>query len=421
MNVAIHETNTETTPNQQHQPIILSNAGGVGVVLLDLLEQYNLAPQEISPELSDKLKQVLPSASSIHNPVDILGDATSERYTQALTILGEQGVKNIIVVITPQIMTDIQEIMMGIQQVQKNYPESMIYTLLLGERYITNGLEYAYQHNLLAYDQPLDLVSALAHSTTFKVTQMKRANPTPINIAVHKSLDNQKLGAIKKRVTQAYEQGTELTYADIALIADVFSVTMPKQDFLNADKPAQQIIKEYLSQQDEVILKVVTPEIKHRTEHKLVDTHISTLKSAREFITSRREFITNPENDLIIQQKITGGEEVLVGMLLDPHFGSTIIIGSGGIYTEVWKDITYIPCPVDSETVVEQIKGTRIGTVLKGYRNKTFALEKLGEQVERLSRIPQYFPEIESFEINPMIVTQDQAVVVDFKINLHKK
>jgi succinyl-CoA synthetase beta subunit len=193
---------------------------------------------------------------------------------------------------------------------------------------------------------------------------------------------------------------------------------MPKQDFIDAQKPDLNLIKDYLDTQDEIILKVVKSDIKHRTENKLVDTHISSLDKAKQFL-QRVSSLVDSYEDVVIQEKIESGIEVIIGMLRDSNFGSTMVVGSGGIYTEIWKDVTYLPSPTSDKAILESLTKTRIGKVLSGYRNQIFDIQSLAKQVYGLSQLAETFTQIQSFEINPIIVTKDKATIVDFKIKLH--
>ncbi len=112
------------------------------------------------------------------------------------------------------------------------------------------------------------------------------------------------------------------------------------------------------------------------------------------------------------------GVEFFVGVKNDEQFGPTLVLGTGGIFAEVYEDFTLAPIPISKSEILESLKLTKINKILTGFRGLKLDVESLVKTIYNLSLIPQIFPQIESLDVNPIIVYPENQgnIVVDLKI-----
>ena len=118
----------------------------------------------------------------------------------------------------------------------------------------------------------------------------------------------------------------------------------------------------------------------------------------------------------VVVQKYVHGEELLIGIKKDAVFGQVLVFGAGGIYTEIMKDVSFRICPVKLNDVRSMIKETNVYSILSGYRNRKFCISKIEQVLIKLSNIAMRYNTITELDINPIMVNEKQAVIVDARI-----
>jgi acyl-CoA synthetase (NDP forming) len=171
-----------------------------------------------------------------------------------------------------------------------------------------------------------------------------------------------------------------------------------------------------------VVMKIVSPHIVHKVDVGGVQLN---LQSEAEVQSAYRDLMQKVKAaraeaeiwGVLVQEMVRGGKETILGMKRDPHFGSLLMFGLGGIYVEVFKDVTFRIAPIrelSAQRMIEQVKGSKI---LKGFRGEPPSdIGAIAECLERLSQLVLDFPEIEEMDINPLIVLPQGARVVDARI-----
>ena len=169
-------------------------------------------------------------------------------------------------------------------------------------------------------------------------------------------------------------------------------------------------------------MKLVSPEIIHKTEAGGVKVGIKTEEefenAYKEIIKSAREYKKDARIEGIqIQQYIEGGIEVIVGVNRDVQFGHLIMFGLGGIYVELFKDVSFSLAPVTEKEAEEMINQVKASKLFKGFRNiPPVDTEKIKETILRISQLVSDFPEIKEMDINPLIVKEKEVIAVDVRI-----
>ncbi|AAM06958.1 TPA: acetyl-CoA synthetase [Methanosarcina acetivorans] len=177
-----------------------------------------------------------------------------------------------------------------------------------------------------------------------------------------------------------------------------------------------------------LVMKVVSPQISHKSD---VGGIRLSLKHGDEVRVAYREMMENiPEKkpDAVLegvqlQQMLSGGKEAIIGMVRDPTFGPMLMFGLGGVYVEILKDVQFAIAPVGEEEARGMVTGIKTYPLLAGARGeKPLDITSLVDAILRVSKLVCDFPEIEEFEINPMMVLEEGkgAFAVDMRLTLKK-
>jgi acyl-CoA synthetase (NDP forming) len=159
-----------------------------------------------------------------------------------------------------------------------------------------------------------------------------------------------------------------------------------------------------------VVLKIISPDIVHKVDVGGVELN---LKNSQEVRSAFNRIIHNVRNDnsqarligIHIEEFIKTGKEVIIGMKRDPQFGPLIMFGSGGIYVEVFKDVSFRLAPIKELGARHMIESTKANKLLQGTRGeKPSDIDSIVECLERVSQLVIDFPEIQELDINPLLV-----------------
>ena len=202
-------------------------------------------------------------------------------------------------------------------------------------------------------------------------------------------------------------------------IMDFYHIPYPKSANFTDKKLALDFCKKIFP--SPVVMKISSPDAIHKTEMKGIFVGINDEKQFESAFESLNEIITNKNlknASVLIQEMVNrSAKEAIIGMNTDSNFGKIIIFGTGGVYTEVYDDISLRILP--NHDFKEMVNETKLGKILNGYRGeKPKNVQSVIDVLEAIQKIAFDFPEITSIDINPLMVTEDKAYVVDFKILL---
>ena len=389
---------------------ILTNGGGVGVLSSDLCEDNGLTLEKPSESTIEKIKKVLPNMSSLNNPIDVLGDAKSDRYENALRILCESGeFKNIIVLLTPQLGTDSKGTAESIVKLYSEFPNINIFTSFIGGNSVQVGIDILRINNIINFDYPTDCIQLLG-----LLNKHNKKSEKIIEIKGGEISDD-----IKNKIIKLKELGIPSLPQDIVnLIMDFYKIDHPKHGNFTDKNQALEFCKTLFPHP--IVMKLSSPDAIHKTEIKGIYLDI---KDENQFNFSWDNLIetinkTQLSNaSILIQEMIFKSNEAIIGVNTDNNFGKIMIFGMGGIYTEIMEDISIRILPTNE--FEEMINETKIGKILKGVRGEEpKALKEVIDVLNKVQKIAFDFPEIVSIDINPILITQNRAVVADFKILL---
>jgi len=392
---------------------ILTNAGGPGVVAADALEHDGLELSDLSKKTLASLEEILPSAASVVNPVDMLASASAEIYGECLRVLlADPDVDGVMVIMPPPPMypaRDAAEIMIPI--IQAN--EKPVVVVLMGSIQIEDASALFQEAKIPDYRFPERAASAMARLAD-RSEFLREMDESVVPLAevdtpsARSTLADAEPGAwleteLADRLMKAYGIPT----SPIKLALDAESAVRLGDEL---GYPA--------------VMKIASPDIPHKSD---VDGILLNLVSAEEIVEGfeilmARVQAQRPDAKLegvLIQRMIPQGQEVIVGAVRDPQFGALMMFGSGGVEVEGLKDVAFALAPLSTCEAEKMILKTWAGCKLDGYRNLAPADRvAVVDALRRLGQLAFDLPEIDEIEINPLTVLEDGVVAVDVRIKM---
>ena len=399
---------------------IVTNAGGPGIMATDFVEQFELDLAEIGEKTKDKLAKFLPLQSNINNPVDILGDALLDRYEYSIkTLLEDVSVHSLIVILTPQLVTDIVGVAKCIVDIQKQTSKP-IFSCFLGGSDVDDGNKILRAYGMYVSNNLEDTVRLISKITHFEMQERDGG--------IRKVSDLMLKGKQRKEVRkQIKEEITVLSDNTVEKIAKEVGIQLPAQ--LITGNLNQAV--EFASKHFPVVIKATSKDLTHKTDFKGVFLDIRTITEFQEkfdLLVSNIEKTTKKNApEVLIQEMIEPKVEFFIGANREGNtdiyqknglgFGHLMAIGQGGIYTEVYKDIQHILVPETVKNIVKKLNSTDVVKIIDGYRGKpALAKDKLIDTIDKVQKMLVTYPEIYSIDMNPIIITENKVVAVDLKI-----
>ncbi len=381
---------------------IVTNAGGPGVITTDLVERKSSFELfEFSKEQKEALQKNLPEESSVENPIDLLGDAMEDRYQKILEELAK--IKNlgaILVLVTPQSQTPIEKISEAVIFANEKMDIPVLPVVIGGEAGEVASKVLA-EKNLHNFNYPYEAIKALEawqqsavaieKLSGEKLETKRDENRTKECQEILQKAIDEKRGALF--YTEARELGIkyELEISDAAYddeIAEGRKVEFP------------------------VVVKVDSPNILHKNAKEGVVLNIRNEEELTEMIKTFKERFGDEK--ILVQHQLDAGFELIIGLKKDESFGHVLLIGLGGIFTEILEEKLLFLMPVSKEVIEEKIRSSKIGEVLEKERLN------ISEVVDASFEVAQMAMEndnIAELDINPIMLYKDQSpVIVDIKI-----
>ena len=318
--------------------VVVTNAGGMGVMATDAVERAGLKMARLAPETIHALMRDAPEIASALNPIDVRGDAYEDRYEIALRhALADPNVDAAIAILIPQELTPVKKSARVIAQVAKEFEaqEKTMIAVFMGEERSREGVKILIENGVPNYAFPERAAEALG-----AMWQYRQWLDRPVEMPPHFEIDRAKIRATIDAVRA--DRRTALVESEARAIADAIGLSVPQTTLArNADEAiaaAQRIGYP-------VVFKIASPDILHKSDIGGVKVGIASDADARDafdLITYRAQrFMPDAQIwGVTVQQMVPAGKEVIIGMSRDPQFGPLLAFGLGGIYVEVLKDVT---------------------------------------------------------------------------------
>ncbi len=394
------------TPKKNHGPrvAILTNAGGIGVITTDLAASRHLNLPTLSKKTQNQLKKVLPHEATTANPVDLVGDAKADRYNQALSVLTQDpDIDQILVLLTPQRTTQIERTAQAIAHYNRTTDKCIIASFIGGTK-VEPGRGILQAHHIPSFDYPAEAVK------TIHLVAQQQAHPQ-CAISTPKI---KRLSPITKIINQT--PGHLISASHTKYITQQYKLDCPQSQSFTDKKEAQKFAQKIFPQK--IVLKIAAQDAIHKTDLKGVIQNINTplaFSLGWDSLESVIESHHLKNAQIQVQEYIEEGIPLILGINTDRHFGKIMLAGAGGIYTEILSDsaIRVLPSAHFESLLAE----TKIYTLLKGQRGqRPKAIDQVVKTMEALQRLALDYPEIDTIDLNPVIVTEKRAVCVDIKL-----
>lgn len=402
---------------QGNRIAIVSNAGGPAVISADVVAESGLQLAEFSEDVKNKLLQVLPRSASILNPVDVLGDALADRYAAAAdTILRTDQTDSLLIILTPQMMTQVEktaEIIGGFSQKYKK----PIFCSFIGGRLIAEGERVLNRAKIPSFRFPERAISAIATMWKWRERQQLVQVGNPEAKAVE---EPSRIKAIVDAAIEADHQSLDNLEANE--VASVLGIpTPPTAAVTQLDEARNFAIQNGWP----IAMKISTSAVIHKASIGGVVTDIwneNQLELAWDKLQHKLAEFPQPVKSTIrfqVQKDVTTGVEVIVGLRHDPTFGPVLLFGAGGHLAELVKDKNIRVLPVNLDQVKELVARSKVMKLLESNPGEPqYALDKLYDLMIKTTQLVPMIPEATDIEINPVIVTYNDVWAVDTKIIL---
>ena len=395
--------------------VIVSNAGGPAIISTDACSKLGIKMAKIE-EIRKKIDAVIPPWGSSRNPVDIVGDADFKRFENVLNeVLKHKNVGSVISMCTPSATLNYDKLAEVIVSMSKKYKKTMLASLMGLDEGITNR-EILAKGDVPYYTYAEGSIRALKAMLTF--TNWVKNSPgkiTKFNVkknTVKKILDNAKK---EKRSALLEEEGQEILRA--------YGFPLPASKLAKSKKEAVAASKKIGYP---VVLKIASPQIIHKSDAGGVKVNLQNAKDVENafdtIIKNAKKY--NKKADIkgvLVVEMVKGGKEMIIGSKLEPGFGPVVMLGMGGIYVEVLKDVTFRLAPMTNIEADDMISSIKTKKILEGVRGeKPSDIKKLSECIQRLSQLVSDFNEIKELDMNPVLVMEKNkgCKVLDVRIGL---
>lgn len=404
---------------------IVTNAGGPGILATDLLS--NTSAKITAPDKTtySKLEKFLPAASSVHNPIDILGDALADRYDKSLELLNDDSETDaIIVILTPQYITEIYKTARTIITAVRKYNKPII-PIFIGDFDVYKGLSLMWKNKVPAFEFLEEAISALDSLFRYQLIEREIPDQRLIKNFVEQG---QYRELIEKVISTDSSSIHPLDPVLSKALATEVNIPLPIEKVVNTVEDAIT----FTQQSDfPVVIKATTEDATHKTDTQLIFLDIqnkSDLVVKFNQLVNNLNSITHKEHpNVLIQEMVNGKEELFMGIKRDGNskiyeesqkgFGHMLVFGKGGIYTEIYKDVASILLPMDNDDAYKLIDKTKVSQILYGARgNKALAVNKVVEVMNSIQKLVVLYPEISAIDFNPLFITEDRVVAVDVKM-----
>ena len=395
---------------------IITNAGGPGVLSADAADRVGISLAELSDGTLEKLNEVLPSVWSHNNPVDVIGDATPERYREALNILGQAPeVDGIVVIMTVQAMTNPQETAKAIVEAHDDpawkKPLCCSFMGLIG----TETGSYLDARGVPEFNLPEDAVGAMA-ALMRRGRWLARAEPEPAELPKHPEPDIDGARALVQAAQADGQTNLDLERATKVLQCAGFRYNQSATASDEGEAVAYANDIGY-----PVVIKLISPDVVHKSDAGGVVLGVIDEDGVRAACASIRERIEAHHpgariTGFTVEEQVTG-TEIIVGMSRDPDFGPLLMVGMGGVFVEVYKDVAFRLVPLTRRDALDMIDEIQAQPLLDGARGRpTLDRAELAEILVRVSDLVEASPEIEEIDLNPLVITHDGLVAIDARV-----
>jgi len=405
----------QPTPPEQGGVVIVSNAGGPAIISTDACSKYGLKMADISSS-REAIAKVIPPHGSARNPIDIVGDADFNRFEKVLVeVISNPSVGSIVTMCTPSATLDYDDLARIIVKTSKGSGKTML-AALMGLAEGTKNKEILSEGGIPHFMYAESAIQTLEGMHRFR-DWLKRSAGRPKAFNADKKKVRTLFDNMRKsgRMNLVEEEGYEVLAA--------YGFATPKTVLADS---AERCVDASNNIGYPVVMKIASQDIIHKSDAGGVKVGLANDEQVRTAFNAILQNAKTYKPDanikgVLVQEMVRSGKEIILGAKQDPIFGPLVMFGLGGIYVEVLRDVVFRLAPIDENEASRMVHSIKTLNLLKGVRGeKPSDLGALVDSPQRLSQLVTEFPEIEEFDINPLLVLEEGKGVrtVDVRISL---
>ncbi len=395
-----------------HQPppeftgvAVVTNAGGPGVMAADATEDTDLELATLSEETRRRLEEMLPEAAAAENPVDVLGDADHSRFHEAAEIVADDpGVAALLVIACPTAVLSFDDLADTVEELQNHTELPLLTSFMTVDSEVERKLGNADTPN---YFDPAAAVDSLQTLYRYREYRDRQYSEPPEYEVEHDRVEKVLAG-------DEHQLGVESMD-----LLEAYGIDTPESTVVDSPAAATEFARHL---DGDVALKVVSPDIVHKTDVGCVEVGIGPEDAgeAYERVVANARY-HSPEarlHGVQVQEMVDvdAGVETIVGVNRDSQFGHLLMFGVGGIYVEVYEDVEFELAPLTPEEARRMIDDVDASPLLKGARGRSEVdVDAVADVLLRISQLVRDHPEITELDINPLVALEDGAVAVDLR------
>ena len=411
-------------PMKGENLLVITNGGGVGVLATDAAEKEGV-PLKFAPEaVQEELKKHMPSFGSAKNPVDMTGMAGNEWYHDTTKFaFAHEWVDGLVVLYCETAITNPMEIAQSIHKAitETGITDKPVTVSFVGGERSDEAMQWLVENGIPAYNAPDLAVRAMGVLREYARLQALKKEPINNDHVVDQKTAREIIAKVRKN------NRTGMTEVESKEIFKAYGLPTVDTKLATSEDEAVKFAEEIGYP---VVLKIVSPDILHKSDAGGVKVNINDAESVRETYNTILSNAKNYKADadvhgVVVQEMAPWGTETIIGSVNDPTFGATVMFGLGGIFVEVLKDVTFRVAPIsekEASIMLDEIRGEPIlaGTRGEEPRDKkalTDVLTKYAFMVHDLA------DEIAESDANPVLVYEEGkgVKVVDARIILKKQ
>lgn len=399
---------------------ILTNGGGIGVMAVDRLIELGGTLAHLSETTKAALDEVLPVTWSKDNPVDIIGDASPDRYSEAAKILiNAPEIDAILVMHAPTATASSIGAAEAIIEVVKQ-TQAPVLTSWVGEEAVAPARRAFQAAGIPTYDTPGRAIGAFMHLINYQRNQtMLMETPPSAPTDFTPATATARL-VVENRLTNGTDMMSE---PEAKAVLSAYGIPTVETHIVRTPEEAAGKASDMGFP---VALKVVSPDISHKSDvggvDLFLDSEEAVVMSGEHMLASIGEQLPDAHVDGFTVQKMAirpGAHEIIIGVACDPIFGPVILFGQGGTAVEVIGDRSVALPPLNMSLAKELIGRTRIAKLLAGYRDiPPVDMDALCLTLMQVSQMVVDIPEILELDINPLLVDEDGVLALDARIRV---
>ncbi|MGE5674094.1 MAG: acetate--CoA ligase family protein, partial [Mycobacterium leprae] len=399
---------------------VITNAGGPGVYSLDALSDQGLALGHFSAETRATLATILPPFASIGHPdghVDTTGGVVPSQVARTVaTILRDPGIDAVIHLFIPTKFTPAvetaQELLNLLPEVKQNGLDKPFFPVFMSGKGVEAARQLLESSGLPSFGSPDQVAVTLG-----AMVRYSREQQQPATAAMNPPESVSALPALERLTATCRAEGrTQLTEWETYEALRAFQIPVAPSRLVSTPAEAAEAAKALGGR---VAVKIVSPDIGHKTDAGCVRLGLTspeaTSAAAAEILANAQRYKADAAiHGLLVQQMAAPGVELITGGLADATFGPVLMVGLGGIFTEVLKDVAFRLAPIspaEAETMLRSLKGFPLLTGVRG--KPPVAIAPLAQAIANLSRLLAAWPELKELDLNPLIATAEGVVAVD--------